>query len=441
MVHSDTIFALASGQGRAGIAVLRLSGPDAAKSLQSLTNLTLPAPRLAARADFHAADGSVIDRGLALWFPAPRSFTGEDVVELHVHGGRAIIAAMAARLGSMPGLRPAEAGEFSRRAFENDKLDLTAAEGLADLVDADTEIQRRQALRQMDGELGRIYEEWRAGLVSALAHVEADIDFPDEDLPAGVRDAVTPKVAALAASIRAHLNDDHRGERLRDGLSIVILGAPNVGKSSLLNRLARRDAAMVSAIAGTTRDVVEVHLDIAGYPVILSDTAGLREAADALEAEGIRRTRERAARADLKLLVLDATAMPANAPEGDANTLIILNKIDMQPNPDLSRLAKVAVVSLSAATGQGVPDLLARLKGIVLQKLSLPATAGITRVRHRQALQDCVAALERFLAAPEDAELAAEDLRLAVRALGQITGRVKVDDILDVVFRDFCIGK
>ena len=263
MVHSDTIFALASGQGRAGIAVLRLSGPDAAKSLQSLTNLTLPAPRLAARADFHAADGSVIDRGLALWFPAPRSFTGEDVVELHVHGGRAIIAAMAARLGSMPGLRPAEAGEFSRRAFENDKLDLTAAEGLADLVDADTEIQRRQALRQMDGELGRIYEEWRAGLVSALAHVEADIDFPDEDLPAGVRDAVTPKVAALAASIRAHLNDDHRGERLRDGLSIVILGAPNVGKSSLLNYIAGQDVAITAPLPGTTTDVVEKPMELA----------------------------------------------------------------------------------------------------------------------------------------------------------------------------------
>jgi tRNA modification GTPase len=446
-----TIFAPATASGRAGVAVIRLSGPGAGKAVEVLTGRSLPPPRTAQLGRLiNPRTGEILDRGLILWFPEPRSFTGEDVAEFHVHGGRAVVAGVIEALAALPGLRLAEPGEFSRRGFENGKFDLTAAEAVADLVDAETAAQRRQALRQMEGELGRLYEGWRARLTRALAHLEADIDFPDEDLPAGVSDQVRPELMALADELARHLDDDRRGERLRDGIHIAILGAPNAGKSSLLNALARRDAAIVSERAGTTRDVVEVHLDLGGYPVVLADTAGLREAADEIESEGIRRALDRAARADLKLAVFDATFWPERDAQTEAmidgNTLVVLNKIDLNKTgctkDDLGAVVGGSILLVSAATGMGLPSLLRALTTAVAERYEgLGAgTPALTRARHRSALEECGMALCRAVTA-DLPELAAEDVRLASRALGRITGRVDVEELLDVIFRDFCIGK
>ncbi|MBP7062977.1 tRNA uridine-5-carboxymethylaminomethyl(34) synthesis GTPase MnmE [Ferrovibrio sp.] len=442
---TDSIYALSSAPGRAGLAVVRLSGPGAGPALLALAG-RLPPPRLASRALLHDQMTGPIDDALVLWFPGPASFTGEDVAEFHIHGGKAVLAALFAALARLPGLRLAEPGEFSRRAFQHGKLDLTAAEGLADLIDAETEAQRRQGLRQMQGELGRLYDGWRARLLRALAHVEADIDFPEEDLPAGIAAAVAPEIARLQGEIAAHLADNRRGERLRDGVAVVILGPPNAGKSSLLNALARREAAIVSDIAGTTRDIIEVQLDLGGYPVVLADTAGLRETADRIEGEGVRRALARAESADLKLLLLDAAALE-NLPAEitaliDDNCLLIANKIDQTPLPPDASLAGHKLLPLSVSSGQGLDALLTALETAVAARYGQTGDASLTRARHREALQHCAAALARFLSgAAPDAELAAEDLRLAARGLGRITGRVDVEDVLDVVFRDFCIGK
>ncbi|HJS32007.1 MAG TPA: tRNA uridine-5-carboxymethylaminomethyl(34) synthesis GTPase MnmE, partial [Alphaproteobacteria bacterium] len=392
-----------------------------------------------------------LDAALVLWFPAPASFTGEDMAELHLHGGRAVVARVLAALGRCEGLRLATPGEFTRRAFDAGKLDLTEVEGLADLVAAETEAQARQALRQLSGELGRLYEGWRARLVRALAHAEAEIDFPDEDLPAGLTATLRPELAALIRHIEAHLADERRGERLRDGVSIAIIGPPNAGKSSLLNALARREAAIVSTIAGTTRDVIEVHLDLGGYPAIVADTAGLRAMAAspgddqaAIEGEGMRRALARADTADLKLLVLDASTRgdetpldPGLARLVDRRTFVIVNKIDLAPGTTQGRHWRISV-----KTGQGVAELVAALSAEVAALLRVEDSTPpvLTRARHRESLEACLAALRRAVQA-EAAELFAEDLRLAVRALGRITGRVSVDDILDVVFREFCLGK
>ncbi|MCW2245081.1 tRNA modification GTPase [Azospirillum fermentarium] len=446
-----TIFALATAPGRSGVAVVRVSGPGAGAALAALTTRPpttrpLPAPRMATLARLRSPDdGAVLDDALVLWFPAPRSFTGEDVVELHLHGGRAVVAAVTQALGALPGLRVAEPGEFTRRGFENGKFDLTAAEAVADLIDAETAAQRRQALRQMEGELGRLYDRWRERLTRALAHLEADIDFPDEDLPGGVSDAVRPVLTALAAEIAAHLNDGGRGERLREGLHIAIIGAPNAGKSSLLNALARRDAAIVSAHAGTTRDVVEVHLDLGGYPVILADTAGLRDTADEVEAEGVRRARRRAEQADVKVAVFDGTLWPDLDADTrallDADTVVVLNKADVAAAlPAGAAVDGHPALPLSARSGDGIAALEARLTALSADRLAAGGAPALTRARHRGALEECTAALQRALSAPLP-ELAAEDVRLASRALGRITGRVDVEDLLDVIFRDFCIGK
>ncbi|HYD31813.1 MAG TPA: tRNA uridine-5-carboxymethylaminomethyl(34) synthesis GTPase MnmE [Azospirillaceae bacterium] len=439
-----TIFALASAPGRAGVAVIRLSGATAGSALEALTGKAPPPPRHAAlRGLRDPRTGEVLDQGLVLWFPAPHSFTGEDVAEFHVHGGRAVVASVIEVLAALPFLRLAEPGEFTRRAFENGKFDLTAAEAVADLVDAETAAQRRQALRQLDGELGRLYEGWRSRLTRALAHLEADIDFPDEDLPEGVASAVRPHLEGLISAISAHLDDRHRGERLRDGVYIAIVGAPNAGKSSLLNALARRDAAIVSARAGTTRDVVEVHLDLSGYPVILADTAGLRETLDEIESEGIRRALDRAAKADLKIAVFDGTQWPvldaATLDLVDDSAVAVVNKADLAvlDSPVIGGRPALAV---SAATGNGLPELTARLEGEVADRLAGSGAPALTRARHRAALEECRDSLGRALQAPLP-ELAAEDVRLASRALGRITGRVDVEDLLDVIFRDFCIGK
>ncbi|HXP31800.1 MAG TPA: tRNA uridine-5-carboxymethylaminomethyl(34) synthesis GTPase MnmE [Stellaceae bacterium] len=437
---NDTIFALSTAAGRAGIAVLRLSGPKARSALQELAG-RLPPPRRASLARFRdPASGEAIDQGLMLLFPAPHSVTGEDVAELQVHGSRAVTAALLDSLGRMPGLRLAEPGEFARRAFLNDKLDLTEVEGLADLIAAETAAQRRQALRQLGGELGRLCEGWRQRLLAIQARLEAAIDFPEEDLPSGLLDKAGAEAARLATEIEAHLVDARRGERLRDGIAVAILGPPNAGKSSLMNALARRDVAITSAIAGTTRDVIEVALDLAGYPVVLADTAGVRAARDAIEEEGVRRARARAASADLKLVLLDATQPePEEALRAliDEDALVIANKIDLLPEGDMP---PAGMVPLSVKTGAGMGDLLARLTAAVAERLAPGNAAVVTRARHRRALEDCVAALARFARAPLP-ELAAEDLRRAVRALGRITGRVDVEDMLDMLFREFCIGK
>jgi tRNA modification GTPase len=441
----DTIFAVATAPGRAGIAVIRVSGPVARQVLAALS-CAVPPPRHAARAHLVAREtGEAIDDGLALFFPAPASVTGEDVVELHLHGGRAIIEAVTAVLAALPGLRVAEPGEFTRRAFEHGKLDLTAAEAVADLVGAETAAQRRQALRQLDGELGRLYEAWRQALLRAAAHVEAGIDFPEEGLPETLDQRARAAVEGLIGEIDRHLADNRRGEILRDGVSVAILGPPNVGKSSLINVIAQRDVAITSAVAGTTRDVIEVRLDLAGYPVILADTAGLREARDAIEAEGVRRARARAETADLTMFVLDVARPQAEdiAAPLDAATIVVANKIDLVAAAD--RAAAIAglppgTVPISTITGEGMPLLLDQLAAVVGERYGSSPAPVLTRSRHRAALGECAAALRRSLSAALP-ELAAEDLRLAIRALGRITGRADVEDMLDIIFRDFCIGK
>ncbi len=431
-----TIYALASAKGRAGVAVMRLSGEDAGMALATLTGKDVPPARQAALRTF-ADPGTaiVIDRGLALWFPAPASFTGEDVVELHLHGGPAVIAAMAAALDGL-GLIPAEPGEFSRRAFEHGKLDLTEAEGIADLVNAETEAQRIQALRQMDGALGAVYEGWRGDLIRALAFLEADLDFPDEDLPGGIAARVLPVLDRLAAEFREHLDDGRRGEVLRDGFQVVITGAPNVGKSSLLNALARRDVAIVSEIAGTTRDTIEVRLDLGGYPVTLVDTAGLRDSDDVIEQEGVRRARARAAQADLRLRIFEAGEGVGLAQPDD---LIVINKVDVVRPGDMP-----VAFMISVRTGEGIDVLLGALERKVVGMMGLRDAPSLTRSRHRRALEDAADHLDRArvgFAGKLEPELVAEDVRLAARSLARITGRVDVEDILDVVFGEFCIGK
>lgn len=437
----ETIYALSSAAGRAGVAIVRVSGPAAAAAVSALSGRPPGPARKAELRGLHAEGGDPVDRALLLWFERPASFTGEDVAEFHVHGGRAVVAGVLAALSQVPGLRLAEAGEFTRRAFENGKLDLTAAEGLADLIAAETSAQRRQALRQMEGALGALYEGWRARLIRLLAHVEAEIDFPDEELPGELLQRLGPEIAALRGEIGAHLDDGGRGERLRDGVEVAIVGPPNVGKSSLLNRLARREAAIVADEAGTTRDVLEVRLDLGGIPVTLADTAGLREAAGAVEREGVRRALARAEAADLRIVV--AGLKPDGGLDGDfalarAGDLKVVNKAD------LGSFAAADVLAVSAVSGAGIDALEAALRGAVAARFEASENPVITRARHREGLEACMRALKRSseaLQAGRAAELVAEDLRLAARALGRITGRVDVEDLLDVVFRDFCIGK
>ncbi len=465
--------------------MVRISGPDAAPALSALAG-SLPPPRTARhRRLVHPDSGEALDDALVLWFPAPASFTGEDVAELHLHGSRAVLAAITDTLRGL-GLRLAEPGEFTRRAFENGKLDLTQAEAIADLAAAETEAQRRQALRQLGGELGGLYRDWSRRLTRILAHLEAVIDFPDEELPPALEEAITDDIRELAGEIGRHLADGHRGERLRDGITVAIVGPPNAGKSSLLNRIARREAAITSPIPGTTRDIVEVAIDLAGYPVILADTAGLRDSDDPIEQEGLRRARHRAAEAEIRLFVFDARS-PGDAAGAKAwpgpDTLLVANKIDLLPSARPSREQRRPVMPgldpgiheitteaahrgegvddrdkpghdervgsgacdreapfpVSALTGEGLDILLTALAARIAATYQIEAPV-LTRARHRQALEDATAALDRALTA-DLPELRAEDLRLALRSLGRITGIVDVEDLLDVIFRDFCIGK
>lgn len=443
-----TIYAPASGQGRAGICVIRISGPMAGPVVEKLTGV-LPVPRRARLCTLcDPATGAVLDRGLVLWFPAPHSFTGEDVVELHVHGGLAVIQDMLAVLGSFSGCRLAEPGEFSRRAFDHGCLDLSEIEGLADLIAAETSAQRRQAIRQMQGGLSRQAEIWIGQLARALAFLEAAIDFPDEGLPDDITRQIQADVATVYEGIKGELGHGPAGERLRAGVHFVILGPPNVGKSSLINALARRDVAIVSEIAGTTRDLIEVHLDLAGMAVIVSDTAGLREVQEAeysVEQEGIRRALKRAEQADAAILMdsalVDAPFAWVEDRKLPSIRLYALNKCDLA-EAAVDAVVDGKFIGLSLKTGQGFENFLAAVQKAA-SELADGGNAGlITRARHRQSFVDCAEALGRFVEGSEQSpELAAEDLRLAVRALGRISGRVDVEDLLDTIFKEFCIGK
>ena len=441
---ATTVFALSTAPGRSAIAVFRITGPLADDALERLTGLAAPAPRRAVRVEIRdPGTGEILDDGLALRFAAPASYTGEELVELHVHGGRATVEAVGLALGRIPGLAPAGPGDFTRRAFLAGKLDLTRVEAIADLIDAETEAQRRQAMRQAGGALAALYDGWRAELIGALAHLEAVIDFPDEDLPPETEAEIAGTIAALARDVGRHLADARRGERLRDGVAVAVLGPPNVGKSSLVNALARRDVAIVSPRPGTTRDAIEVHLDLGGYPAILTDTAGLRDAGGAVEAEGIRRALARAENADLRLVMLDARAPDPDAALAaliDGDALVALNKTDLRDDPPPAEVAGRGALAISAKTGDGLDALTERLGLAVKERAASGASPAPTRLRHRLALEACLAALERAReqTAPE---LRAEDLRAAAAALGRLTGRVGVEDVLDAIFRDFCIGK
>lgn len=459
---TDTIFALASAYGQAGVAVIRVSGPAAQSSLKTLSGKT---DFQARKAIFTTLINSVsresIDHALVLFFENPASFTGEDVVEYQIHGGPAVIEEMLNVLAQQPDHRMALPGEFTRRAFENGKMDLTAAEAVADLVHAETLAQKQQALSQMGGALSKIYEDWREELKKSLAYLEADIDFPDEDLPDGVAAQVKPKLEILKTGIENHLNDNRRGERLRDGIQVAVIGAPNAGKSSLINKLAQRDVAIVSDQAGTTRDVIDVHLNLAGFPVILSDTAGLRpdqlgkEGQDKIESEGIRRALEKAEQADIRLLLFDASELPDIDEHTkaliDDTALVVFNKIDCHSEgaehlKDLVQDDKALgcvqndIIYISVENNANVNQLLDELVSRVKLLLGSQDTPSLTRQRHRDALEKCSESLSRACKG-NVAELIAEDVRLAIRYLGQITGRVDVEDLLDVIFKDFCIGK
>jgi len=442
----ETVFALSTGAGRAALAVIRLSGPEVETALAHLGIDKLPAPRRAVvRKLYDPEGGALLDEALVLRFVAPHSFTGEDMAELHVHGGLAVTQSILAALAKLEICTPAEAGEFTRRAVLNAKMDLTGAEAIADLIDAEGGAQQAQALRQMSGSLRQLMEGWRETLKTTLAHVEADIEFADEDLPGGLGQRALEGVPELAAAMQAHLQDT-RGLALRDGLRVALLGAPNAGKSSILNRLSGKDAAIVSARAGTTRDVIEVAMVLGGVPVTLVDTAGLREAGDDIEREGVRRAKLQAEAADIRLLVLSPDT---RAPQGEmeatqAADLVICNKADLGavPAAELGSFAGGETLSLSTSTGEGETALLAALQGLVTQRTGAKEAPVLTRERHRQALSEACTALERALAiADTGLELAAEDLRLAQRALGRITGAVDIEQLLDIVFADFCIGK
>jgi tRNA modification GTPase len=438
MSRKDTICAQASGAGRAAIAVIRISGPATGEILRALCGL--PAARHASlRTIRDPRTETLLDRGLVLWFPAPASFTGEDMAELHVHGGRAVVANVLDAALSIDDVRLAEPGEFAARAFENGKIDLTEVEGLADLINAETDAQARQALAQAGGSLRRLYESWRGQLLRAQALAEAGLDFADEaDVAANVTTNVGAIVAELILQISNHLAD-RRGERLRDGFRVVIVGAPNAGKSSLLNALARRDVAIVSEEAGTTRDIIEVHLDLDGLPVILTDTAGLREAGGKVEVEGIRRALARVEAANLVVWLIDAkkpvSAPPEPLARGRVPFLAVRNKID------LASVGAAEGISLSAKTGEGIDTLVAELKARAREALVAGAESpAVTRARHRAELEGALAALERSRTAGPS-ELKAEELRIAARHLGRLTGNIDVEEVLGAIFSEFCIGK
>ncbi|MGI9379654.1 MAG: tRNA uridine-5-carboxymethylaminomethyl(34) synthesis GTPase MnmE, partial [Methyloligellaceae bacterium] len=454
--QDPTIFALSSAPGRAGVAVIRISGNQCRTVMDTVCGAELE-PRVARLCELRDPDtGDAVDKALCLWFPGPHSFTGEDSLELHCHGSRAVIARLIDTLSGLDNCRLAEPGEFSRRAFENGKIDLTAAEGLEDLINAETEEQRRQALGQAQGRLGNLYESWRSQLISALALMEAGLDFSDEeDVPAAVLAEALPLVEDLRDQLQRHLADAHKGEILREGFRVVLAGPPNAGKSSLLNALARRDVAIVSDEAGTTRDVLEVILDLKGVPVILTDTAGIRETCAPVEQEGIRRARDRVRQADLVLWLMDISDRdqpdppdPASDSEfgpefGRDNILHLHTKTDLvSPAQAKDRIDSIpGSLGLSVKSGDGLDALIEIMADRAFMAIDRGEEPLITRQRHRDRIVQSHEALGRFVDCDKaDPELRAEDLRTAAQALGRITGRVDVEDILDRIFSSFCIG-
>lgn len=445
----DTIFAPATAPGRAAVAVIRLSGPDAGAALQALAGRR-PAPRRATLRKLRDAAGDPIDSALALWFPGPDSYTGEDVAELHVHGGAAVVGRVTEALAAL-GLRLAEPGEFTRRAFEAGRLSLDQAEGVADLVDAETEAQARQAVAQLEGALGRRYTRWRGTLAEALAMLEAAVDFPDEELPEDLAERARPRIAQLRDELERAQGDARRGERVREGYRIALIGAPNAGKSRLFNAMLAREAAIVTATPGTTRDVLEAPVVIAGFKLLLADMAGVRETAEAIEGEGVRRARAWAEGAALRLWVVDASAdLGAWREASDLvrpADILVLNKTDLPAAGDGAAAAscvdgaQLTSLRTSAESGEGLEALWDSVAARVAADLTGADFPPVTRARHAKALADALAHLERADAMLETPELAAEDLRLAARALERITGRIGAEDVLDVIFSSFCIGK
>ncbi|MCB8875471.1 tRNA uridine-5-carboxymethylaminomethyl(34) synthesis GTPase MnmE [Acidisoma silvae] len=432
-MDEDTIFAPMTAIGRSAISALRLSGPKTEAAIKALAG-TCPEPRRASLRRLRDASGEVLDEAVVIWSPAPASYTGEDVAELHLHGGRAVMDGVVEALLAL-GPRLAEPGEFSRRAFLNGRMDLLQAEGIGDLVAAETAGQRRQALRQMEGALGHVYEDWSNRLAGTLAHQEALIDFPDEALPPEVEVMLSGEITRLTEAIGTHLNDGHRGEKMRDGLVFVIQGAPNAGKSTLMNALAGRDIAIVSPIAGTTRDALEVQIVLGDAPVTLIDTAGLRETDDPVEAEGVRRARAKAAQADLVLDLVSGETDDATAPATDGPPRLII-----ATKADLGAATPAADLAVSAIDGTGMTALHERLSAFAREATAQSGPPALTRQRHRAHLSDAHRHLCLAMDEPEP-ELRAEEMRIALAALGGITGKIGVEALLDRIFADFCIGK
>ena len=444
---SDTIFAPATAAGRSAVAVVRLSGPGAAEAVRALAG-RLPAARRAALRRLRDGQGREIDQALVLWMPAPASYTGEDTAEFHVHGGAAVVATLVEALAGL-GLRLAEPGEFTRRAFENGKLDLAQAEGVADLIDAETEQQRRQALAQLEGRLSDVQARWRNALEEALAYFEAAVDFPDEELPADVAGRASPVLKRLSEELEAAALDAERGERVREGFRIALVGAPNAGKSTLLNALVGRDAAIVTATPGTTRDVIEVPLVLAGYKVLLADTAGIRDTEEEIEAEGVRRARAWADSADLRLWLVDGSVaeLPGLPEEVGAGDLCLITKRDRPTGPAGAWAAEVARrmdIPSAEVTAMGPSDmawLTQTLSERVVEALAGAEPPAATRLRHRDLLAEAAERVRAAMGEGSALELAAEDVRLAARALDRITGRIDPDHVLGRIFATFCIGK
>jgi tRNA modification GTPase len=441
MSERDTICALASGQPPAAICILRLSGDHVWKIAGALLECGLPEPRHATLTKFRDEDGTLIDEGLALFMPGPHSYTGEDTLELYLHGGSAVITHSLETLTRQPGVRLAEPGEFTRRAFEAGKLDLTEAEGVADIIEAETEAQKAQALRQLTGGLTETYDRWRAELTGVLALIEVMVDFPDEgDTPEDTVRPILTKLGVIIAEFEEALGDRGIGEKIRDGFRVAIVGPPNAGKSSLLNRIARREAAIVTDIAGTTRDVVEVRLVLGGQVVWLADTAGLRETADIVEAEGVRRAERAAREADLRIHVIDGANPEPPVGPIEQQDIVVFNKADQRPGA----LAPQGALPVSAASGEGIEQLESRIGEFISKRAASVEAPVITRTRHREKLSAGLASLvqaRQLLDEDMGAELAAEDVRMALRQLGAVVGTVGVEDILGAVFSQFCIGK
>ena len=441
---TQTIFAPATAPGRAALAVVRISGPGAGEALTAIAG-RLPAPRRATLRKLKGADSAVIDEALILWFPAPASYTGEACAELHLHGGLAVVEAVVEALAAL-GLRLAEPGEFTRRAFQNGRLDLAQAEAVADLIDAETTAQARQALDQLGGGLSRRYDAWRELLIESLAVLEAAVDFPDEDLPEDVAARSRPHLRTLLDELNLALADADRGRRVREGYRIALIGAPNAGKSSLLNALAGRDAAIVTATPGTTRDVIEVPLVLAGYKALLADTAGVRDTAEAIEAEGVRRARAWAGDADLRLWVVDASASEGHWREAAGlarpEDLLVLNKSDLTRGADALAATdgETETLSVSVTSAADMAVLRVWLETRIVSALSGADFPAATRLRHTESLREAADRVVRALDQAEP-ELAAEDVRLAARALERISGRVDPESVLERVFSSFCIGK